>query len=176
MTGEELVNRYGPMVRELSLRLTGERAEAEDLAQESLLKAIRGLDSFEGRSSLGSWLYRITVNAWKNRLRARSARKTQRFLSADGEAVLSEPESAPSPEPTPEAEALAAERRLCLDRALEGLSPDERRVLELRELDGLSYGEIAEALGWPLGTVKSRLSRARDILAQELSPEDEHDA
>ena len=176
MTADELVRQYGPMVRQLSLRLAGERAEAEDLAQEALLKAVRGLEGFEGRSTLGSWIHRITVNAWKNRLRAKSARRTERFFSRDGESASAEPEDAASPEPSPEDEALAAEKRRRIDRALQRLEPEERAVLVLRELDGLSYAEIAASLGLPLGTVKSRLARARDILAEELSPEDDHGA
>lgn len=168
MTEEELVRRYGRMVYNLSLSLAGDRVEAEDLAQESLVKAVRGLKGFEGRSTLASWIYRITVNAYKNRLRAKATRRAL-SLDADGDATAF---SVAAPEAGPEGQALEHEKRRLIARALERLSPDERAVLVLRELDGLSYAEIADALEMPLGTVKSRLARARDVLAQFLSPED----
>jgi RNA polymerase sigma-70 factor (ECF subfamily) len=167
MSEEELVRRYGRVVYGYSLSLTREPAEAEDLAQETLLKALRGWRSFEGRSTVASWLYRIAANSWKNRLRARSSRKTLRFLSLDGE-VLSEPENAASALSSPESEAESWERSRLVAEALARLPKEERIVLELRELEGLSYEEIAEVQGLPLGTVKSRLSRARSTLARLL--------
>jgi RNA polymerase sigma-70 factor (ECF subfamily) len=168
MDADELLRRFGSKVYNLALRLTGNRADAGDVAQDALIKAVRGLPSFRGGDP-GVWTYRITVNAWKNFLRARSARRMLRFFSADGEGVESEPVDAPSPEPGPEAAAVAADEKTRIDRALSKLTPEERAVLVLRELDGRSYAEIAEALNAPLGTVKSRLARARAVLAEELS-------
>jgi RNA polymerase sigma-70 factor, ECF subfamily len=169
MNEEELVRRYGRMVYNLSLSLAGDRVEAEDLAQESLVKAVRGLKGFEGRSTLASWIYRITVNAYKNRLRAKASR---RALSLDAEGDDGRVLEIAATEAGPEVQALTHEKRRLIAKALERLSPDERAVLVLRELDGLSYAEIADSLEMPLGTVKSRLARARDVLAQFLSPED----
>jgi RNA polymerase sigma-70 factor (ECF subfamily) len=165
---DELIRRFGSKVYNLALRLTGNPADAGDLAQDALIKAVRGLPSFRGGDP-GVWTYRITVNAWKNFLRAKAARRMLRFFSADGEGVESEPSDAPSPEPGPEAAALAADEKARVERALARLAPEERAVLVLRELDGRSYAEISESLDVPLGTVKSRLARARAVLAEELS-------
>jgi RNA polymerase sigma-70 factor, ECF subfamily len=170
-----LVRKYRTMVFNLALRLTGDRAAAEDLAQESLLKAIKGWTNFRGESDPGTWLYRITVNAWKNRVRDGAKSRWLRFFAPDGE-VAAEPLDVASQEPGPEAAAVAAEKKKAIERALEKLTPEERAVLVLRELDGRSYSEIAESLDVPLGTVKSRLARAREILADELAPEEEPDA
>jgi RNA polymerase sigma-70 factor (ECF subfamily) len=167
MDADELIRRFGSKVYNLALRLTGDPADAGDVAQDALIKAVRGLPSFRGGDP-GVWTYRITVNAWKNFLRARSARRMLRFFSTDGAGVEIEPADAPSPEPGPEAAALAADEKARVERALLKLTPEERAVLVLRELDGRSYAEIAEALDLPLGTVKSRLARARAVLAEDL--------
>jgi len=171
---EELVRRYTALVFNLALRLCGNRADAEDLAQQSLIRAIQALPRFRGEADPGVWLYRITVNAWKNSLRAKSARPVLRFFGLEEKEVLSEPDL-PGPDPTPERLAEAGEAKARLDRALEALSPEERAVLVLRELDGRSYAEIAEALDLPLGTVKSRLARARAELAVRLGVEENDD-
>ncbi|MDO8756662.1 MAG: sigma-70 family RNA polymerase sigma factor [Elusimicrobiota bacterium] len=170
MDGDELIRRYGRIVYNLALRLTGNPAEAADLAQDSLVKALKGLPSFRGGNA-GVWTYRITVNAWKNFLRAKDSRRTDRFFSADGDGVESEPQDAASPEPGPEAFAAAGDEKARIEKALTVLTPEERAVLVLRELDGLSYAEVAEALDLPLGTVKSRLVRARTVLADALAEE-----
>lgn len=164
---DEFVRRYGLIVYNLALRLTGNEADAGDLAQDALIKALRGLGAFRGGDA-GPWAYRITVNAWKNWLRAKSARRVLRFFSSDG-GVESEPAGVPSTEPGPEAVALALDEKSRIERALTRLTPEERAVLVLRELDGRSYDEIAESLDLPLGTVKSRLARARAVLADALS-------
>ena len=168
MDADELFRRYGKTVYNLALRLTGDSADAEDIAQESLIKAIRGLPSFRGGDA-GVWVYRITVNAWKNFLRAKSARRMLRFFSADGEGVDSEPAGAPSPEPGPEDAAERASEKVRIEQALTRLTAEERAVLVLRELDGLTYEQIAQSLDIPLGTVKSRLARARLVLAEALN-------
>jgi RNA polymerase sigma-70 factor (ECF subfamily) len=176
MTEEELVRRYGNMVYNLALRLTGNRADAEDLAQDALLKGIRGLSAFRGEADPGTWLYRITVNAWKNQLRAKPKWNFLRFFSSESEdAVLNEPTDVPGPDPTPENEAVASEKKRLIERAMAKLTAEERAVLVLRELNGRSYDEISRSLDIPLGTVKSRLARARDLLAKELSEEEKSD-
>ncbi|MBI5239896.1 MAG: sigma-70 family RNA polymerase sigma factor [Elusimicrobia bacterium] len=170
MTPEELVERYAAMVYNLALRLTGDRTEAEDLTQESLLKAVQGLPGFRGEADPGTWVYRITVNAWKNLLRAKARWRFLRFFGTDDdpESVASEPVDCPEAIPGPEAQAEAADLKARIESALAELTPEERAVLVLRELDGRSYAEIAESLGIPLGTVKSRLVRARALLAERL--------
>ena len=170
MDADELVRRYGPVVYNLALRLTGNPADAADLTQDSLLKAIKGLPAFRG-GEMGVWVYRVTVNAWKNFLRAKDSRRTWRFFAKDGEGIESEPADAAENAPGPEALAEMGDEKRRLERALETLSPEERAVLVLRELEGLSYQEVADSLGVPLGTVKSRLVRARQVLAEALSEE-----
>lgn len=154
MTREELVDRYRETVYRYALSLTREPVEAEDLTQESLLKALRGLERFRGESTTDSWLYRITMNAWKNRLRARASRAAEPLPELEP----------PSGEPTPEALAERSERERLLERCLQRLEPAERAVLLRREVNGEDYATIARAEGVPLGTVKSRLSRARAML------------
>lgn len=173
MNGEELVRRFGPIVYNLALRLTGNAADAEDLAQESLIKALRGLASYRGENP-GAWTYRITVNAWKNSLRAKASRPFLRFFSPDGEGIESEPSGAASRELGPEQAAAANDERARVESALTFLTPEERAVLVLRELDGRSYADIAESLGIPLGTVKSRIARARAVLAERLAEVNEN--
>ncbi len=165
---DEFVRRYGSVVYNLALRLTGNAADAADLAQESLIKALKGLPAFRGGNK-SVWVYRITVNAWKNMLRANSYRRALRFFSTDGEGVSSEPTDVAAREPGPEESASAADEKALIERALALLSPGERAALVLRELDGRSYEEISEVLNLPLGTVKSRLARARAMLAEVLS-------
>ena len=168
MDSEELVQRYARVIYNLALRLAGDPADAADIAQDSLIKALNGLPSFRGGDA-GVWVYRITVNAWKNFLRAKSSRRMLRFFSADGEGVESEPSGVPSRELGPESLAEKADEKARIESALKRLTPEERAVLVLRELDGRSYDEIAAVLDIPLGTVKSRLARARIVLAEFLS-------
>ncbi len=156
------------MIYNLALRLTGNAADAADIAQDSLVKALRGLADFRGGDTK-AWAYRITVNAWKNWLRAKSARRTLRFFSSSGDGVEAEPADVAAPEPGPEEIAAAADEKARVEAALSRLSAEERAVLVLRELDGQTYEEIATALDIPLGTVKSRLARARALLAEVLT-------
>jgi len=168
VTPDEFVRRFGPVVYNLALRLTGNAADAADLAQDSLVKGLRGLGRLRDGDP-GVWVYRITVNAWKNWLRAKSSRRFLRFFSATDDGVETEPMNVASPEPGPEALASAADEKERIENALKRLTPEERAVLVLRELDGRSYEDIAKSLEIPLGTVKSRLARARIVLAEILS-------
>lgn len=164
MTPEELVEKYSDMAYALALRLTGNAAEAEDLAEDALVKAVRGLPGFRGDCDAGIWLYRIVMNTWKNRLRSpRLAfwRRLRGFHSPAGQERELDP---PDPAPGPEAAAEAAARRALFEKALAALGPEDRAILTLRELDGRSYAEIAQAVSVPAGTVRSRLSRAREKL------------
>ncbi len=150
------------MAYALALRLTGNATEAEDLAEEALIKAVKGLPGFRGGADAGVWVYRIVVNCWKNQLRSpRFAfwRKLRGFYSKDGEELVVDP-SDPAPGPEPQLEALA--RTEAFEKAMGSLEPQDRAILILRELDGRSYAEIAEIFSIPDGTVRSRLSRARE--------------
>lgn len=163
MTPEELVSKYSDMAYALALRLTGNAADAEDLAEEALVKALRGLPGFRGDCDAGVWVYRIVMNCWRNQLRSpRLAfwRRLRGFYRADDTQEIDPPDPAPGPE-------LAAEQaagREAFENALAALEPEDRAILTLREVDGRGYADIAAALSVPVGTVRSRLSRAREKL------------
>jgi RNA polymerase sigma-70 factor (ECF subfamily) len=159
------------MVYNLALRLSGNKADAQDIAQDAFLKAVRGLDNLREHSFAGTWLYRITVNVWKNRVRSEKRRSIWKTLSLDwggsgdgeGPALQVKAPEAPVDEALEKKDEKAA-----LERALAKLEPEDRAILVLREIDGLSYQEISEIMEKPLGTVKSGISRAREALRLKL--------
>ena len=148
----------------LALRLTGNRADAEDLAQDALLRAVRALPGFRGDSQASTWAYRITVNAWKNRVRAEKRRKFWRTVTLglvagdDGEDEI---RGITADDPPLDADMMKAERAAAVQQALLTLDGDDRAIVILREIEDKSYEEIGAVLGLPQGTVKSRLFRAR---------------
>ena len=155
------------MVLQLAMNLLGDRDEALDLSQEVFLRVFRTIYRFRGQSSLRTWIYRIAVNQARNRHRFWRRRHRADQVSLDqhiathGE-LLSSGESKP--------DRMFAQKELAerLQRALDHLPFDQRTVIVLREIDGLSYEEIAFSLGVAVGTVKSRLTRARQALRLEL--------
>ena len=173
LSESEFLEKNAPLVYNLALRLTGHASDAEDLAQDALLRALKALPSFRGESSASTWVYRITVNTWKNRVRSEKRRGLWRrvdlrLFSADGDEETSLGEKLPSGEPAPDAGLETEDRASAVQRALLELEPDSRAVLVLRDLEGQSYEEIALQLGLPEGTVKSRLNRGRDALKKRL--------
>lgn len=172
MDSEELFDRYSKMVYNLALRLSGNAADAQDIAQDAFIKALRGLGALRDHSVAGTWLYRITMNVWKNRVRSEKRRSFWKTFSLDWSKDGEDGQPAlqlKSPE-APAGEALEkADEKESLEKALSRLDPEDRAILMLREIDGRSYQEIAEATGIALGTVKSRISRAREALRQEMS-------
>ena len=161
---EELFNEHGVRIYNLLLRLTGNRDDAADLTQEVFLRARKGLERFEKRSSERTWLIRIAVNAGRDHLRRRR-REPGSFEAALASGAVDEPEA---PVERADRALEEAEARRMLSATLADLEPDARAVLLLRETHGLSYQELAEALGVPLGTVQSRLSRARWALRRAI--------
>lgn len=163
----ELVAEHQRMVVQLAMNLLGDRDEALDLSQEVFLRVFRTIYRFRGQSSLRTWIYRIAVNQARNRHRFWRRRHRGDQVSLD-QHVASHGEfmSAPTAEP----DRVLAQKELAsrLQRALDGLPFDQRTVIVLREVDGLSYEEIAYSLGVAVGTVKSRLTRARQALRSEL--------
>lgn len=157
----------------LLYRLTEDPEEARDLTQETFLQAFRHFASFRGESDLRTWLYRIAVNQARNRWRWWKRRRRDRTVSLD--APASEGFDAPlsaglenTDAPDPELQALARERERALHAALRTLSRPYREVIVLRDIEGLSYEEVAVALDLNVGTVKSRLSRGRTELRRRL--------
>ncbi|MCX5789116.1 MAG: sigma-70 family RNA polymerase sigma factor [Elusimicrobia bacterium] len=169
---EALLLEHSAMVYNLALRLTGNAQDAEDLAQDALLRALKALAKFRGDCQASTWLYRITVNTWKNRVRAEKRRGlwkrvTLGLFTGDDEDEASI-EDMPSEEAPPDAGLEAADSAASVRKALMDLEAESRAVIVLRDIEGQSYEEIALSLGVPEGTVKSRLSRARAALKGRL--------
>jgi RNA polymerase sigma-70 factor (ECF subfamily) len=168
-----LVALHEGMVFNLAARMLGDLEEARDVSQEVFLQVYRTLGRFEGRSSVKTWIYRIVVNQCHNRRRwwRRRAREKSRpieDLTAAEEAKLSQAEAGSSPSPFDCVQ--RAERAARVHEALMSLSFGHRAVLMLRDAEGLSCETVAETLGLPVGTVKSRLARAREALRTRLLP------
>ena len=157
---EQLVLDNQNKVYSLALRLVNDREEAADLAQEALVKAWQGLASFQGESSFATWVYRLTTNVCIDHLRKKKRREgVEPSVSLDDEeSGWAEPADRES---DPQLLLERSERGRALARALARLPDWQRRALALRELSGLSYQEIGDALEIDLGTVKSRIARAR---------------
>ncbi len=168
-----LVALHESMVVNLAARMLGDVEEARDVAQEVFLQVYRTLGRFEGRSSIKTWIYRIVVNQCHNRRRwwRRRARERSRpieDLTAAEEAKLSEAEAGQGQDPFDRIR--QAERAARVQQALLELSFAHRAVLMLRDAEGLSCEAVAETLALPVGTVKSRLARAREALRARLLP------
>ena len=162
---EELVRTYEKKVYHLALRMCGNPDDAYEIAQEAFLSAWKGLKFFRGESSFSTWLYRLSSNAAIDFLRREKRQRGPGEFSLDDEETYIEPID---PSPTPQRHAETQELREALAEGLEKLSPEHRQVLLLRELQGLSYEEISDALDLDLGTVKSRIARAREKLRNYL--------
>jgi len=164
-----LVRKYQHRVLKLVSRFVSDAAEAEDVAQEAFLKAYRALASFRGDSAFYTWLYRIAINTAKNALVSNRRRPVDFDLDLqdreqyDRHARLKEGD-------TPEGVLLTEEIRNVVERAMEQLPEDLRTAIILRELEGMSYEEIAEAMDCPVGTVRSRIFRAREAIDRKLKP------
>jgi RNA polymerase sigma-70 factor, ECF subfamily len=143
--------------------LTGNRSDAEDLVQETYAKALKGFRSFEAGTNLRAWMYRILRNTFLTSRAGLAAKKTD-WLDDDEDAA----DRAAAPGATPEHLLLAAENRQQVMDALESLAVREREILLLCEVEEMSYREIGQVLGVPIGTVMSRLSRARARLREAL--------
>lgn len=167
--GELVERNQGPVYR-LLLRMLRNPAEAEDVAQDVFVSAFKALETFRGEAALSTWLYRIAQNHGKNRLKylARRQREQARPPLTRDEGTPGHSAHAPS-EVRPDRTALAHEAERHLGQALTLLDDDQRELLELRDVEQLSYDEIVQLTGLPLGTVKSRLHRARLALAQKFS-------
>jgi RNA polymerase sigma-70 factor (ECF subfamily) len=163
----DLVAEHQRMVVQLAINLLGDRDEALDLSQEVFLRVFRTIGRFRGQSSLRTWIYRIAVNQARNRHRFWRRRHRADQVSLDAH-VASHGELFSAAALGPDR--LLAQKELAarLERALDALPFDQRTAIVLREVDGLSYEEIAFSLGVAIGTVKSRLTRARHTLRLEL--------
>lgn len=159
----KLVELYEHKVYHLALRMCGQEEDAADVAQEAFLAAWRGLPAFRGEAGFATWLYRLTSNAAIDHLRR--VKRQRGDVSLDDEDLgLDAPDQAPGPQERAEGKEL----RRAVAQGLGRLSADHRQVLVLREVQGLRYEEIAQILDLDLGTVKSRIARARGALRKIL--------
>lgn len=164
----ELVAGHERMVYTLALNLLGDRDEALDLSQEVFLRVFRTISSFRGQSSLKTWIYRIVINQARNRQRFWRRRRRADQVSLDQHVAEHGDLTQPGDGTSPDRALARKELAVRLWSALNGLPFDQRTVVVLREIDGLSYDDIAFSLGVAVGTVKSRLTRARQALRQQL--------
>lgn len=161
-----LVLKYQGRIAALVSRYVSDAGEVEDVTQEAFIKAYRALGKFRGDSAFYTWLYRIAANAAKNHLVAKGRRPGADATIEDAEGfdeggMLSESAS-------PEALAMGGELAEVVESALNGLPDELKAALMLREFDGLSYDDIADVLGCPVGTVRSRIFRAREAVDQRV--------
>ncbi|MCW5573995.1 MAG: RNA polymerase sigma factor RpoE [Steroidobacteraceae bacterium] len=163
-----LVLKYQHKVVKLVMRYVRSPAEAEDIAQEAFIKAYRALPQFRGDSAFYTWLYRISINTAKNALAARDRSPIEYDLDLqDGESSWEAQSRLRDPD-TPEGLVLTEEIRQTVNSAIDQLPEDLRTAIVLRELEGLSYEEIATAMECPVGTVRSRIFRAREAIDRRL--------
>lgn len=165
---ELLVRKYQYKIVQLVSRLVGE-ADAPDVAQETFIRAWRALNGFRGQSAFYTWLYRIGINTAKNSLVSRNRRPADQDIDVADAEQYGHTEHL-SDIATPEAELLTDEIRDKVNEAIAKLPPDLRQAITLRELDGLSYEEIAQVMDCPIGTVRSRIFRAREAIDAVLKP------
>lgn len=161
-----LVLKYQGRISALVSRYISDPGEVEDVTQEAFIKAYRALERFRGDSAFYTWLYRIAANAAKNHLVAKGRRPRSDASIEDAEAFDEFGLSADSG--SPEAIAMGDELVGVVDAAMQALPEELRAALTLRELEGLSYDDIAEVLGCPVGTVRSRIFRAREAIDERV--------
>lgn len=159
----EIVERYQRRIFTLCVRILGDTDAAEELTQETLVKALTGLERFDGRSKLGTWLHRIATNACYSRIRSDRVRSRGRVAWPE----TAEPQARPGVKRADEV-LDAGQRRRLVSLALDQIQPEHRVVLVLRDVQGLEYEQVAEVLGVPIGTIKSRLFRARAALREAV--------
>ncbi|OPX89533.1 MAG: ECF RNA polymerase sigma factor SigW [Pelotomaculum sp. PtaB.Bin104] len=167
---ETLVHIHQNMVYSICMKLTGNHDDAQDLAQEAFIRAYRGLGSFRSEAEFGTWLHRITINVCLNALRKNGGRQQvsldEPYHGEDGTEMRHE---VASEDGDPLRALEEKEFNNLVQAAIKSLSDEHRTVLILREIEGFSYEEISSMIGCSLGTVKSRLSRAREVMRRKMT-------
>ena len=170
---DELVLRYQDRIFRLAMHMLHDREDAYDVAQECFVKAYRGLATFRGEAAFSTWLYRIAIHASTCHLRRTANRMRRRHVSLGGPDSDAPNAGAMQPAvntPGPEEMADRVEQRSLVRQAIRTLESEHRVVVLLRDIEGMTYDEIGGLLQCPVGTVKSRLHRAREQLRQTLAP------
>jgi RNA polymerase sigma-70 factor (ECF subfamily) len=167
---ELLVEKYQRKLARLLSRFIRDPAEVEDVTQEAFIKAYRALPAFRGDSAFYTWLYRIGINTAKNYLMAMGRRApTSTEVEAEEAEGFEEGEQLRDIN-TPESVLLSNEIAETVNRTIEALPEELRKAIQMREIEGMSYEDIAQAMDCPIGTVRSRIFRAREAIAEELRP------
>jgi RNA polymerase sigma-70 factor, ECF subfamily len=164
-----LVIKYQHKIFAVISRFIRDHAEVQDVAQDAFIKAYRALPNFRGESAFYTWMYRIAINTAKNYLVARNRRPPSSDVDVD-DAEFFAGNDAMHEMNTPERNLLRDELQTVIDQAFRDLPDDLRMAVTLREIDGLSYEEIAEAMDCPIGTVRSRIFRAREAIDKKIQP------
>lgn len=165
---EELMQSHESRIYAIALRMMGNREDAQDCAQEAMVRIYRAMCSFKGQSALATWIYRITMNTCLDELRRRKARKVTSLDS-----LVDTGWSPTDTGDTPEEHGLRVEKQNALNQAIQSLPDDMRAAIILRDVKGYSYDEIASILDANVGTIKSRISRGREKLREILSKQSE---
>lgn len=165
---EQLMTAHESKMYAVALRMCGNREDAQDCLQEAMLRVYRAMSGFKGQSSFSTWVYRITMNSCLDELRRRKSR-----AGTSLDALLENGFSPCDDGDTPEQNSLRSEQRRVLERAIAALPEDMRSAIVLRDIQGCSYDEIAQALDANVGTIKSRISRGREKLRAVLSEQPE---
>ena len=167
---DKLVLKHKDRVFNLCFRFLGDYQEANDSAQEAFVKAYRSLKGFRFESAFGTWLYRIAVNTCKNKVKSLDYRYAKKMVHLDNPGAMQKAHALEIRDqtPSPLAQLERKERMKLIERSIESLTPEQKMVVILRDVQGLPYDDIADITGYGLGTVKSRLSRARLELRRKL--------
>lgn len=164
-----LMLKYQQRVVNLVYRYVKNQADALDISQEAFIKAYRALPNFRGESAFYTWLYRIAINTAKNHLLAQSRRPPSMDMETDVAEQI-DPGYRLRDEQTPESSLLSDEIASTIKLSVDELPEDLRTAITLREMEGLSYEEIAEVMECPIGTVRSRIFRAREAINNKIAP------
>ncbi len=167
---ELLVVKYQRRIARLLSRMIRDQAEVEDVSQEAFIKAYRALPTFRGESAFYTWLYRIAINTAKNYLSTLGRRPMLAAEYEDDEGNAVDASSLVPDFHTPETELSNKQIVTTVNEAVNALPEELREAITLREMDGMSYDEIAVAMDCPIGTVRSRIFRAREAIAERLRP------
>jgi len=167
---ELLVAKYQRRITRLLSRIIRDPSDIEDVAQEAFIKAYRALPGFRGESAFYTWLYRIAINTAKNHFAAQSRRGATQSTADPEDAENFDDALALRDVATPDAVLLSKQVGEAVNQAIERLPDDLKTAIVLRELEGMSYDEIAAAMNCPVGTVRSRIFRAREAIAADLRP------
>lgn len=165
-----LVLKYQRKIMRLLSRMIRDPAEIEDVAQEAFIKAYRALPQFRGDSAFYTWLYRIAINTARNWLATNKRRATNSFVQENEDGETFDESDNLTDNSTPESELASRQIAQTVNKAIEDLPEELRNAIVMREIDGMSYEDIAQSMNCPIGTVRSRIFRAREAIATRLRP------